>query len=478
VRGWKPWTTQPPAGTPVDWDSDLAQGLVFAYNGASPAASPIDGVLGRRGTVVGTPYAVAPAGMGLSTQWNLAGSAYVVRDTKLEPSDVTVASYFRRTGTLSAAACLIGKTYQNGTHTSYGLFVDFLASGQNYCGMQIYTGGNPNARANVTNSAVPTLLIGTSDTAAGINLYEGTKLIAPSSANGTPVYDTTSTGNLILGGVSDASATSPFIGDIYLSAIWDRALPAGQLGPFGGNPWQLYWKRRRTYSIASSSSGATGTAAITEGADTVSATGGIAIAGAAAITEGADTVAATGGLSVSGSASITEAADTVAATGATGNVGSASITEGADTAAATGSLSVSGSASITESADTVSASGSLSVAGSAAITESADTVSATGSAASANSGSAAITEGSDTASATGSLSVSGSASIAESGDIVVATGALSVSGSASITEGADTVAASGYAVTVVKAASVLLPITVNQSTLSVTVNKSTLQVIQ
>lgn len=176
-----------------------------------------------------------------------------------------------------------------------------------------------------------------------------------------------------------------------------------------------------------SSGGINGTASITEGADTVSSTGTLAIKGNAGITEAADTVSATGKLALSGTAAITEGADTLSSTGKLAIVGSSSITEGADTVSATGTLIAAGTgtASITEGADTLSSTGTLAIKGTASIAEGADTVAATGKV--ALTGSASITEAADTLSATGTgaslTPITGTASIVEDPDILVATGA-------------------------------------------------------
>lgn len=172
--------------------------------------------------------------------------------------------------------------------------------------------------------------------------------------------------------------------------------------------------------------GITGTASITEAADTVSSTGALAIKGSAGITEAADTLSATGKLALSGTASITEGADTLSSTGKLAIVGSASVTEGADTVSATGTLVAvgTGTASITEAPDTLAAAGAVAIKATASITEGADTVSAAGKLAVV--GTASITEAADTLSATGtgaSLSpITGTASIVEDPDILVATG--------------------------------------------------------
>ena len=193
--------------------------------------------------------------------------------------------------------------------------------------------------------------------------------------------------------------------------------------------------------------GISGTASITEAADTASSTGALAIAGAASITEAADTVSATGKVALSGTSSITEGGDTVSATGALSIAGQASITEAADTLSAAGESQItgSGSADITEADDGVSATGTLAIKATASVTEASDTVSASGVV--ALTGAANITEGADTVSAAGKLAIVGSAAISEGEDTVAAEGVSPPSepilGEAGITEDDDTVVAFG-----------------------------------
>lgn len=182
--------------------------------------------------------------------------------------------------------------------------------------------------------------------------------------------------------------------------VWNST-SAAEAGctPSVTNPWSI---SSALFKAASGGSTITGSASITEGADTASATGTLGISGSGAATEGADASAATGTLSVSGAASATEAPDTASATGTTGSSvsGSGATTEGADAASGVGSASVSGSASASEDHDAASGAGTVSVSGTGAAAESADTGTATGTLAAT--GSAAATESADVATGSGS----------------------------------------------------------------------------
>lgn len=137
----------------------------------------------------------------------------------------------------------------------------------------------------------------------------------------------------------------------------------------------------------------TGTASVTAGSPTVSATGSETDSGSAAATLGKPAVAATGSETDSGSAAATAPAPTVSASGSAGSTdaGSGSIAAPAPTAHATGTETDTGSASVTSGKPTVAATGSAAGvdAGTVAVTGGAPHVAATGS--ETNSGSAAIT---------------------------------------------------------------------------------------
>lgn len=124
----------------------------------------------------------------------------------------------------------------------------------------------------------------------------------------------------------------------------------------------------------------TGTASITEGADTSSASGTTTVVGTLSVTVANDTVSASGTTTIVGTLTFTNADDTVSASGTVGSAveGTANITEGADTSSASGTTTIVGTLSITNSDDTSSASGTTTIVGSLSITNKNDTASAFG----------------------------------------------------------------------------------------------------
>jgi hypothetical protein len=136
----------------------------------------------------------------------------------------------------------------------------------------------------------------------------------------------------------------------------------------------------QTFLIPPATGGATGTAAVTEAADTSTASGTETFTGTSATTEAADTSTASGTETFTGTSATTEEADTSTASGThTDNVtGSAAVTEADDTSAASGTETFTGTSATTEADDTATAAGTLTITGTAAVTEAADTSTASG----------------------------------------------------------------------------------------------------
>jgi hypothetical protein len=204
----------------------------------------------------------------------------------------------------------------------------------------------------------------------------------------------------------------------------------------------------------------TGTAAITEGADDLDASGNVGADDSETRTylevveydtmfEGwygaignrvAEVLAA-----VSGSADITEGDDTSAATGKVSVLGTLSVTEGDDTSSITALLTSEGSAPITEEGDTLSGVGVLRIIASGTILESDDSMSASGKQVAL--GALSVTEDNDLMSASGGTGLSGSVAVTENNDDMSASGNILVSGTVSVTESSDDSDASGSVLT-------------------------------
>lgn len=126
--------------------------------------------------------------------------------------------------------------------------------------------------------------------------------------------------------------------------------------------WDADSPRYYLMTEAVAASGATGTRVATGASAVASNCISVAIAesvasGTLAVTEADDTLSAAGTVKVQGSAGITEANDTSSATGSSGVGGIVSITEANDTLSATGTVKIQAAAAITEANDTLSATG-------------------------------------------------------------------------------------------------------------------------
>lgn len=410
------WTTQPPAGTPIDWDSPLSEGLVdvIEFYGA-----PRSKLLGTAPSYFGTsqkfgaPFAGA---VSFDTTASYGGVAFNRSDLLYGPRDQTILLVGSVNAFSAKYAGLFGTGNPSGGENC--LFVQYAGTPNDFY-IEAGSGGDHPITIPIALGLPVTIAV--SATASSTSAFLNGELVGTATAGTAAV----SSADLVLFGERTQNASYATEGRAALLLFYGGVLQGAEHALGARNPWQIYHRRQRTYSIVQST-GNNGTAAITEGTDTVSASGNIQIAGTAAITEGADTSTASGNLLIPGTASITEGHDTVAATGSTSGV-------------------VVGTASITEGQDAVSASGSLRVSGTASITEGHDAVAATGSTSGVVVGTAAITEGHDSVSASGNIAIPARAAITEGFDAVLANGTIIITGSSAITEGRDFVLASGTA---------------------------------
>ena len=150
--------------------------------------------------------------------------------------------------------------------------------------------------------------------------------------------------------------------------------------------------------------GVNGAASLTQGADTSSAAGTVAVAGDSTLSQGADTSSAAGAVAIVGASSLTQGADSTNAAGAVAVQGDSANTQGADVLAASGGLTgVMGDASLTQGADTVISAGVVAIQGAASLTQGADTLTAAATAPIV--GAASLTQGADVLSADGTRGV-------------------------------------------------------------------------
>jgi hypothetical protein len=224
-------------------------------------------------------------------------------------------------------------------------------------------------------------------------------------------------------GQSAATATACLIQVAYRYVTTGSAEDPGAFTLAASEQWVT-----QSLCVPPAASSATGTAAVTEAADTSSAVGAETFTGTVAVTEAVDTSTASGTHTenVTGTVATTEAADTSAASGTETFTGTAAVTESDDTSTASGAETFTGTSATTEEADTSTASGTHieNATGTVAVTEADDTSIATG--AETFTGTSTTTEADDTSSASGTLTITGTATASEADDTSTAAGTVTV----------------------------------------------------
>lgn len=225
-----------------------------------------------------------------------------------------------------------------------------------------------------------------------------------------------------------------FNGDVYLTAVWDRALSDTEIRSVSANPYQVLKSPRRALWLDVVTGGVvTGTLAATDVADTASFSGTAAapsVTGTLSATDAQDAASFTGSLIFSGSLSATESQDSAAFSGtayAPGVSGTFAATDSADAAAFAGTAyapGVSGTLAATDGADSAAFTGALSFVGALAAVEVQDSSTVAG--AFGPSGSLAATDQKDSATFAGSHAsgAAGSMAASDQSDVAVFAGVV------------------------------------------------------
>lgn len=170
-------------------------------------------------------------------------------------------------------------------------------------------------------------------------------------------------------------------------------------------------------AIEFASSGVSGSGSLTDGGETLTGTGSVAIAATGSITEGSESISGSGSVAISASGSLSDSGETISGSG---------------------SVALSGSGSVQDSGEAISGTGSVSVSGSGTLVDGGETISGSASVASTNRGS--FVDGGEIIAGTGSVSVSASGSLVDSGETISGSGSVAISGYGSLTDGGEVIA--------------------------------------
>lgn len=184
----------------------------------------------------------------------------------------------------------------------------------------------------------------------------------------------------------------------------------------------------------------TGEAALTQGAQTLSAAGSVSLAGAASPAQSAQTTSAAGTVSVAGASALTSAADSLSSAGIASVAGAAGLTQAANIASGAGAASVDGAASPAQGGDTTAGAGSLTIAGASSATQSGNTLASA--ATNAVGGTGPLTQSADSLGGAGACVVGGAGAPTQADHSCAAAGLVTIGGSG-VPVQSDAVAASG-----------------------------------
>ena len=274
MRGWRPWTVQPPPGTPIDWDCPLAAELVDVID---MRGFPRSVLLNTPATFFGTSQQFGQPtaqGQAFDTLASYAGVSFARSDSayaNLNESIVFVGALSGFTGQYAGIFASVDQggtsnrlTFQySGTPGAY-----LLAIGNNVLGISV-----------PIILGVPYVITATITSTGNAALYlngvlEGTVSSSPPTLTGS---------KFVIFGERTSSVSYATKGTSPLALIYGRTLNATDAWEISKNPWQIFHRRRRAYSLITSStiSASISDAVTSSDAYTLSATAATAISAAA-----------------------------------------------------------------------------------------------------------------------------------------------------------------------------------------------------
>ena len=249
MRGFRPWTVQPPVGTGIDWDHPLARGLLCFFNPTTPGRDAATGyinsqsasgqkavkVIAYRGTRIVAVYPGSSAGStGLTYQQEASDSDAEGNFTALQILPQRGSNYWTYVNNQSSASAT-GFQFYSGGGTQWQFSIGDGTT-------QYQTGPiTPPDAVNGLASAVWGQRIGSTV----YTLSGTTSASVAASAVALPA-----TAILNLGGGAGGGVVVPAGGIV---ALWDWALPLSARLSIERNPWQVFHRRRRVYSLITGS---------------------------------------------------------------------------------------------------------------------------------------------------------------------------------------------------------------------------------
>lgn len=423
------WTTQPPAGTPIEWDSPLAQGLKFALTGSNVRWNSA-GTDFPQSTTGGIGSSIGPSGpradfyassgyelfsangldgaisrLTLFSIWRAKPSQYLIADSK--PVLLSTRNASNQGWTWGRVSAIGGGA--SGNLTSQ----EFTIQGV--------------AEYDEANFTIPSLI----DTPVACRIDSGTLSFFANGVRSSPdqsIASATTAGNsgLIFGKQGPYSGGGAnWLDRAYITFAWLHALSDASIWTISRNPWQIFHRRQRFYSIAAST-GAVFTASPTMPDAIVAAQAALSIAASAASTVPAGIAQASAALAITGSVAIAVPDGIVTAALSSGAVLTAALTaqRGIPQSSASLSIAATGAPTAPSAFSTASAALSIALTGSATVPPGMARASAgTGSVFSV-----AIVAQTGAISATGALSIAATGTITAAAPPVSARSALSIAG--------------------------------------------------
>jgi len=251
---------QPQPSSAIDSGHPLTKGLTFlsvfnAGAGLQKALLPLNLPSTSVGSVPSPNWSATPGGK--SHNWNGAWSSWYERGLWVEPpTALSLVFRARRTGTVANNATPVNKTFSNNVSPFLSYTIDYNDGGvgQDTVVAYIQTGGVLHGGAQFNLGAGATLnahTLAMSYISGSLKLYFNGQLVQTTTTiTGTPSYDQTSTGRLIISGVSAVAAAQEWIGQLYYAGIWNRVLTDAEMRLAHNEPYAMLTpKARRKYFI-------------------------------------------------------------------------------------------------------------------------------------------------------------------------------------------------------------------------------------